>query len=164
MTLVAAQPLGGSSLEPGQIEIIQDRRLAQDDERGLGQGILDNQPVTHIFRIIVEKIDLCDKPVDEHPAGFLTLQAFKEYQYLLNPLDKFIFVENDWVGVKKFYGADHEPVEDDIEIVAVRNLNENNTKHAHRATGIVVHRTNVVHCIADEHRSGAVRKINTFFL
>ena len=33
MTLMSRTPLGGSSLKPGQLEIMMDRRLMQDDNR-----------------------------------------------------------------------------------------------------------------------------------
>lgn len=37
LTLLGRQALGVASLEPGQLEVILDRRLNQDDDRGLAQ-------------------------------------------------------------------------------------------------------------------------------
>ena len=50
LTVLTGSPLGTSSLLEGQIEIMLDRRLNQDDNLGLGQAVLDNRPTKHIFR------------------------------------------------------------------------------------------------------------------
>lgn len=164
LTIVSAQPLGGSSLRGGEIEIMQDRRLAQDDERGLGQGVLDNKPVQHIFRLIVEKIESCSKLTEENPGGFLTKNAFYEYETVLHPIDKFIWVENDWVGVQRSFGGNHEQLEEGIQLSVMRNIpstasngaaSKKKNKSA-QETGLIIHRTNLMACNADNHRSGIV--------
>ncbi|KAL9900565.1 alpha-mannosidase 2 [Glossina fuscipes fuscipes] len=161
LTVVTAQPLGGSSLAAGEIEIMQDRRLTHDDDRGLGQGILDNQPVLHIFRIILEKIHACEKLASNHPSGALTLNAFKASKSILNPLDKFIYTENEWFGVLPEFGSTHSALPDDVEIVDMRNLALSNKQliarngkpQAVQNTGIIIHRTNLLQCPGGEKLS-----------
>uniref|UniRef100_A0ACB8E5F9 Alpha-mannosidase 2x n=1 Tax=Sphaerodactylus townsendi TaxID=933632 RepID=A0ACB8E5F9_9SAUR len=55
LTLQTAQALGVSSLSSGQLEVILDRRLMQDDNRGLGQGLKDNKRTCHHFRLLLER-------------------------------------------------------------------------------------------------------------
>lgn len=50
LTVLAGQPHGGGSLASGQLEIMQDRRLMQDDFRGLEQGVTDNVLTPNVFR------------------------------------------------------------------------------------------------------------------
>ncbi|XP_078438992.1 golgi alpha-mannosidase II [Wolffia australiana] len=49
------QALGAASLRSGWLEIMLDRRLVQDDGRGLGQGVMDNRPMNVVFFILPEK-------------------------------------------------------------------------------------------------------------
>nr|XP_015199115.1 PREDICTED: alpha-mannosidase 2x isoform X2 [Lepisosteus oculatus] len=67
LTLHTAQALGVSSLESGQLEVILDRRLMQDDNRGLGQGLKDNKRTENKFRILLERRVSASKH-----AGFLS--------------------------------------------------------------------------------------------
>lgn len=48
------QSLGAASLKSGWLEIMLDRRLVRDDERGLGQGVMDNRPMNVLFHIVRE--------------------------------------------------------------------------------------------------------------
>ncbi|XP_066557713.1 alpha-mannosidase 2x isoform X2 [Amia ocellicauda] len=70
LTLHTAQALGVSSLDNGQLEVILDRRLMQDDNRGLGQGLKDNKRTANMFRILLER----RASINKH-AGFLSTIA-----------------------------------------------------------------------------------------
>ncbi|XP_038640014.1 alpha-mannosidase 2x isoform X1 [Scyliorhinus canicula] len=67
LTLHTAQSLGVSSIHSGQLEVILDRRLMQDDNRGLGQGLKDNKVTCNRFRILLEKRATSNKHI-----GFLS--------------------------------------------------------------------------------------------
>ncbi|XP_076980368.1 alpha-mannosidase 2x isoform X3 [Tamandua tetradactyla] len=72
LTLLTAQALGVSSLGEGQLEVILDRRLMQDDNRGLGQGLKDNKRTCNRFRLLLERrtagSKVPDGPTTSHPS------------------------------------------------------------------------------------------------
>ncbi|KAJ8679139.1 hypothetical protein QAD02_014926 [Eretmocerus hayati] len=89
MTIATGQPLGASSMSSGQFEVIQDRRLNQDDNRGLSQGVTDNLLTYNLFTLLVEKRqESCVQvtPSSEHPAGLLSLAAHLALDDLLHPV------------------------------------------------------------------------------
>lgn len=87
LTIITAQPLGVASMASGQIEIMQDRRLLQDDNRGLGQGVTDNLITNHLFMLIFEKkrLNCPTSSSTVHPAGLLSVAAHLASEELLYP-------------------------------------------------------------------------------
>uniref|UniRef100_A0A0K0DY09 mannosyl-oligosaccharide 1,3-1,6-alpha-mannosidase n=1 Tax=Strongyloides stercoralis TaxID=6248 RepID=A0A0K0DY09_STRER len=71
LSLIGNQPLGCSSLSSGKMEVILDRRLTQDDSRGLASGVLDNVKTRSSFRIILEEIEK-EELFNNSPTGFLS--------------------------------------------------------------------------------------------
>ncbi|XP_040824851.1 alpha-mannosidase 2x isoform X1 [Ochotona curzoniae] len=70
LTLHTAQALGVSSLGNGQLEVILDRRLMQDDNRGLGQGLKDNKRTWNHFRLLLERRTAAPSPSEVRPKDW----------------------------------------------------------------------------------------------
>lgn len=140
---------------------MQDRRLIQDDNRGLGQGVLDNQPVLNIFKIVLENTESCTKQSKDYPGGFYTVTSHMELQSLLHPMEKLVWHDNDWAGVLSNFGGEREEFEDGMEIAVFRNLPHvpNNIKDK-STIGIVIHRNYLEECTIDGHRTGTVNIFN----
>lgn len=185
LTLLTAQPLGGSSLASGevclhkftfeyiskskmltiflffimfQIEIMQDRRLDQDDNRGLGQGVQDNVPILNIFKLGLENIGTCVKRSEKYRGGYLTSTMHTEANRLLHPMEKLVWYDNEWVGVQPQFGADRWSLDTGTEIAVLRNLKYVPTNANKRSTmGLVVNRAHLEQCDGVEKPSEIVR-------
>ncbi|XP_076844380.1 alpha-mannosidase 2 isoform X2 [Brachyhypopomus gauderio] len=88
LTLLTGQSLGAASLKSGQLEVIMDRRLNQDDNRGLGQGVLDNKITANSFRLLLEPRNSAQEHKKENSAPFSypSLLSHISYMYLNHPL------------------------------------------------------------------------------
>uniref|UniRef100_A0A7N6BM66 Alpha-mannosidase n=1 Tax=Anabas testudineus TaxID=64144 RepID=A0A7N6BM66_ANATE len=91
LTLHTAQALGVSSLESGQLEVIMDRRLMQDDNRGLGQGLKDNKKTANHFRLLLERRSIGNKMMDSATTSFPSIlshmtNAFLNHEVLALPV------------------------------------------------------------------------------
>ncbi|KAL3070889.1 hypothetical protein niasHS_017014 [Heterodera schachtii] len=62
LSLLGRQALGVASLEKGEMQVMLDRRLAQDDDRGLGQGVEDNLLTESRFHLLLEHFDRFSSP------------------------------------------------------------------------------------------------------
>lgn len=136
---------------------MQDRRLEQDDNLGLGQGVNDNQPTLNIFKLALENIAPCQKRSQSYPAGFLTPSTHHEYNRLLHPVEKLVWHENDWVGVLPSYGEERDSLPIGYDIAALRDLRHVKTpagKKGSRPTGtigLVINRKYLEECDEFDH-------------
>lgn len=85
LTLLSAQSLGVSSLKNGQIEVIMDRRLMQDDNRGLDQGVHDNKITANLFRILLEK-SVMNMEEEKKPVSYPSLLSHITSSFLNHPV------------------------------------------------------------------------------
>lgn len=87
-SVLSAQPLGGGSLASGQLEIMLDRRLMQDDNRGVGQGVQDNVLTSSTFRLLLEPRITTKEPGSGHQKSpaYPSLLAHAGLHSLLYPL------------------------------------------------------------------------------
>uniref|UniRef100_A0A9J8BKE9 mannosyl-oligosaccharide 1,3-1,6-alpha-mannosidase n=1 Tax=Cyprinus carpio carpio TaxID=630221 RepID=A0A9J8BKE9_CYPCA len=83
LSLLTAQSLGAASLKSGQLEVIMDRRLNQDDNRGLGQGVLDNKITANSFRLLLEKRSSAEE--ETAPYSYPSLLSHMSFMYLNHP-------------------------------------------------------------------------------
>ncbi|CAB3359337.1 Hypothetical predicted protein [Cloeon dipterum] len=95
LSVISGQPLGAASLSSGQLEIMQDRRLAQDDNRGLNQGVEDNHPTPNVFRLLLER-----KSCHSEQWPRASLAAHLSHQSLLWPLVHLIAAGDPLVQLK----------------------------------------------------------------
>lgn len=87
-TVLSQHAQGVANFGNGQIDVWLDRRLAQDDARGLGQGVTDNVPTQTILRIVIEK----DVPAfTTKDAGEFqpTEHCLRQWRELNHPLETF---------------------------------------------------------------------------
>ena len=84
LSVLSAQAQGVASLQQGWLEVVLDRRLAQDDERGLGQGVKDNKLTAANFRILLETRSQAPPTTTPHLA-YPSLLSLVTMDTLLHP-------------------------------------------------------------------------------
>ncbi|VDM92119.1 unnamed protein product [Onchocerca ochengi] len=86
MTLLSAQPSGIANLASGQLDVMLDRRLNQDDGRGLFDGVTDNKKTTSFFRLLFE-MPYQNVPVNTQArvTAYHSSQAYDRMLSLLYP-------------------------------------------------------------------------------
>lgn len=89
-SLLTTHAQGAASYEPGQLEVMLDRRTLYDDYRGMGEGIVDSRLTRHKFWVVIEDMPVVTKPKKYQVPSLLT-------NYLANGLrypPTIYFVEN----------------------------------------------------------------------
>ncbi|XP_074661224.1 alpha-mannosidase 2-like [Tubulanus polymorphus] len=85
-SVLSAQSLGVASLQEGVLEVMMDRRLNQDDGRGLMQAVVDNKRTPNKFILLIERRHNKHKIPAIQPGGYASLLAHQMSLQLIHPL------------------------------------------------------------------------------
>lgn len=86
LTIMTTHAQGAASLEPGQLEVMLDRRTLYDDYRGMGEGIVDSRLMRHQFWLTMEFFD--DSETNERESSQKTYHVPSLHaQHLSNALN-----------------------------------------------------------------------------
>ncbi|ELT97980.1 hypothetical protein CAPTEDRAFT_227115 [Capitella teleta] len=85
VSLLSAQSHGVASLDLGWLEVILDRRLMQDDWRGLNEGLTHSLPTHSSFALLVEDFTTSHKKPPDIPTAFPSLLSHLATNSLEHP-------------------------------------------------------------------------------
>ncbi|KAF7988744.1 hypothetical protein HCN44_007054 [Aphidius gifuensis] len=149
LTILTGQPLGAASMGSGQFEIMQDRRLMQDDERGLEQGVTDNLNTKHKFIVILEKKKMsCKSSVPNNPAGMLSVGGHLAAEELLHPTIVMHPHESSSIDLNPYFSPLYTDLPIDISVISFRVFPLPDTTD--KGIGVVLHRQPLDTCLGEE--------------
>jgi alpha-mannosidase II len=96
LSLATQQTNGAASLETGFLEVVLDRRLMQDDNRGLGQGVTDNKVTPSNFKLLLEDFEPGAKRLDVSvPTAYPSSLMVSLMQQLQHPVFSLHITDRD---------------------------------------------------------------------
>jgi len=149
LSVITGQPLGGTSAESGQFEVMLDRRLMQDDNRGLFQGVMDNKVTPHHFTLLLERVVKGCKTEPDTQASYPSLLGHAVRHSLLNPMYRMIYLPEHFNGnsLKKTYKPVDKDLPCDIHIVNLRTmLQSQGQPRPSENSALIVHRQGFTSC------------------
>lgn len=98
VSLLTNHAAGAASLEPGQLEVMLDRRTLYDDYRGMGEGVVDSRLTRHRFWLLWESFPVVGNPGQQPPIDADEFQSLSwEANQMANSLNyplNLYFIEN----------------------------------------------------------------------
>lgn len=123
LTLHSAQANGVASLKSGTLEVILDRRLSQDDNRGLGQGVQDNKRTPANFRLFVEKLQTKEDQASAGvPLTYHSLASNTISQHLSHPISVLHHSHTDTSTLRPEFAGLTRALPCDMFIVNLRTI------------------------------------------
>ena len=145
MSILSTQPLGASSQEDGSMEVMLDRRLRWDDNRGLGEGVTDNKRTPSRFYLLLERMDMTEgKPSPPTKSGGVSFPTLLSH-ILVNNLRNYPLItvsmttNND---TSKKYVPLRRSLPCDVQLAHIRSLTSPGNQHN---TALTLHRLGY-HC------------------
>lgn len=141
MTLHSQQSHGVASLEQGWLEVMLDRKVLNDDSRGLGEGVYDNRPTVSKF---VLQFEGNQSPNAEKNLKFIFPSALS---FVLNekfqqPVQTLFTTVRHSMFQSRFHPM-NSSLPCDMTIVSLKNIANSNL--VYNGTSLIVHR-NILDC------------------
>ena len=138
---------GVAGLKQGWIEIMLDRTMITDDNKGLGQGIIDNKLTESKFILQIEQKET-PFDIQEERYTFETLMASLINELLQNPVILLYEKEtgldiNSGYMVKDFFNPFSCNLPCDLAVIGLRNLHTEDLEY--NSTSLILHRKSF-HC------------------
>ncbi|XP_059214046.1 alpha-mannosidase 2 [Centropristis striata] len=124
MTLLAAQSQAVASLRPGELEVVLDRRLQQDDNRGLGQGVTDNKLTASLYHLLLEDRRGGAQEVKGASVEHLSLLAHLTSLSLSHPPITMVIPDNSQVPKLRPFLPLHSSLPCDLHLLNLRTLED----------------------------------------
>ena len=144
LTLLTHQPLGVSSLESGHLEILLDRKLWNDDFRGLMQGVTDNVPTAESFILLLEKWEPEHSMRWNSDLGYPSMLAHQLSWELLHPLSSMSLDSTKKSKIKSlrssYSGLNVDSWPCDVHLVNLRSLTATESYAASDQAALILHR------------------------
>ncbi|KAH0628122.1 hypothetical protein JD844_008886 [Phrynosoma platyrhinos] len=141
LTLHSAQSLGVSSLKSGQLEVIMDRRLMQDDNRGLGQGVQDNKITANLFRLLLEKRNGVDMEEEKLSVSYPSLLSHITSSFINHPMILMVtYTDSGVPSLLNTFSPLMAPMPCDMHIVNLRTIQLNADPGPSDEAALIVHR------------------------
>ncbi|XP_052106571.1 alpha-mannosidase 2-like isoform X1 [Mytilus californianus] len=134
VTVHTGQAHGVASLHQGEIEIMLDRQLMYDDNKGLGQGVTDNKPTLSEF---ILQIEYRDNTEPEPMTTSSSLSALIINEALQQPPAVFYTTINSEV-IRPSFDIASQSLPCDISLVSLKNLV--NSDLDYDGTSLILHR------------------------
>jgi alpha-mannosidase II len=158
LSVISAQPLGVDCLVKSEIEIFLDRRLNQDDNRGLEQPILDNKLTSSRFFVLFERRSQTKYEKNSiHPSLTVQLKSFD----LSNPL-LILFLKSTLHSNPNLNLISPEfELPCDLKLINMRTLHENSNEEVTNTIGFIFHRL-AYDCSFDSDVCKSTNSLRTF--
>ena len=150
MSILTSQPAGVASLEPSSIQVFLDRRLDQDDNRGMEQPMNDNVVVSSRFLILFESIvkHNTDPSVNELPKmGFPSVVNQILLNNMLHQLIKLrVMNSKPTQELNKHFIDPHLKPPCDIHLVNLRTMQNRFEEPLKDEVALIFHRFTDLNC------------------
>uniref|UniRef100_A0AAX7URT7 mannosyl-oligosaccharide 1,3-1,6-alpha-mannosidase n=1 Tax=Astatotilapia calliptera TaxID=8154 RepID=A0AAX7URT7_ASTCA len=128
LSLLSAQSQGVASLKPGELELVLDRRLQQDDNRGLGQGVTDNKLTASLYHLLLEDrgggAKICRWGLVSRHIDHLSLLAHLASLSLCHPPMTMVATSNSQLLKLRPFQPLHSSLPCDIHLLNLRTLED----------------------------------------